>query len=280
MNPAHAAATAATDRGRSRFPLGFVAGAFALLALAVVPAACGGSGAHEQMGSGGGTGSGGKSMGTGGGAGAGVAGAVGATGGVSGSGGAGAAGSSGGGGAGAGGGASGGAAGAGASGGAAGGAAGSSAGGGAGTGTGGFAGAGGRGTGGAGAGGAGGNSVCASAVANAPCSTENASCGGGACTDICKPCQLLICRSGRWQSNESAGVQCFSCGPTLLCEIRKAYCRTTSGGAAETPPSYACVDLPSVCLDAPTCACLSREHVAGSCSQDERGALMTRLLVP
>lgn len=218
-------------------------------------------------------------MGTGGGAGTGLGGAAEATGsgGVGASGGTGAAGATGG-GAGAG---SGGAAGAAASGGAgasgdAGGAAGRSpgSGGGAGTGMGGFAGAGGR-----GAGGAGGNSTCDSAVTNAPCSTENAICGGG-CTDICQFCQLLVCTGGTWKPRESAPAPCFSCGPDVRCQIHKSYCRTTSGGPIGNPTSYGCVDLPAACVSAPSCACLGTEHIMGSCTQAADGSLTASLQYP
>lgn len=115
---------------------------------------------------------------------------------------------------------------------------------------------------------------------NAPCAIDNASCTSGlGCTDICKPCQLLVCHSNRWERHEAAPAPCFSCGSDLQCQIHNAYCRTESGGPAGNPTTYGCVALPPACISTVTCACLS-EYVAGSCTQASGGGLTSSLEHP
>ena len=132
--------------------------------------------------------------------------------------------------------------------------------------------------GGTGGGGTGGNSACASATANATCTTEGASCGS--CTDICQFCNVLHCLGGHWQNVESAPAPCFSCGPSGRCQTRVQYCSATIGGALGATPSYHCAALPTACTATPTCACLQSQSIPGSCAQAGTGELTVTLAAP
>jgi len=135
----------------------------------------------------------------------------------------------------------------------------------------------GGGSGGGGAvGGTGGNLGCEAAVANGACTSEGMVCGS--CTDICQFCNTLRCTGGHWQGQEAAPAQCFDCGGGggKRCQLNVAYCKVTTGPFTTQAE---CVALPTACLPAPACSCLTSQP---NCSQGDggTGALTVTILAP
>jgi hypothetical protein len=76
------------------------------------------------------------------------------------------------------------------------------------------------------------------------------------------------------------GDAVFACGPSDLCTTASEYCQVTMGGAAGSPPRYACRALPASCAMPATCASCFPVTPGGSCTEGGPGELTITILAP